>query len=108
MNKGNPLKSSLNLGDGSFFFRILLTNYLFSAALGLRRYAQAFSGAGAWGSPLVAARRLLTAGLLLLPSTGSRAPSSAVAAHGLSCSAIRGFFPDQGLNRCPLHWQADS
>ena len=28
--------------------------------------------------------------------------------HGLSCSAARGMFPDQGSNPCPLHWQADS
>ena len=37
---------------------------------------------------------------------GTRA--SVVAAHRLSCSAARGIFPDQGLNPCPLHWQADS
>ena len=34
--------------------------------------------------------------------------ASVVAAQGLSCSAARGIFPDQGLNLCPLHWQADS
>ena len=28
--------------------------------------------------------------------------------HGLSCSAACVIFPDQGLNPCPLHWQADS
>ena len=28
-------------------------------------------------------------------------------AHGLSCSEVRGIFPDQGLNPYPLHWQAD-
>ena len=27
---------------------------------------------------------------------------------GLSCSMAGGVFPDQGLNLCPLHWQADS
>ena len=27
-------------------------------------------------------------------------------AHGLSCSAACGIFPDQGSNPCPLHWQA--
>ena len=31
-----------------------------------------------------------------------------VEAHGLSCSAARGIFLDQGLNSCILHWQADS
>ena len=29
-------------------------------------------------------------------------------AHGPSCSAARGIFPDQGSNPCPLRWQADS
>ena len=29
-------------------------------------------------------------------------------AHGLSCSAACGIFPDQGSNLCPLHCQADS
>lgn len=36
-----------------------------------------------------------------LPSTGS-----VFVAPGLSCSAIRGIFPDQGSNLCPLHQQA--
>ena len=46
--------------------------------------------------------------LLLLRSTGSRHAGSVVVAHGLSCSAARGIFPDQGSNTCPLHWQVDS
>ena len=45
---------------------------------------------------------------LLLRSTGSRRAGSVVVAHGLSCSAARGIFPDQGSNPCPLHWQAAS
>ena len=45
---------------------------------------------------------------LLLRSTGSRRPGSVVVAHGPSCSAACGIFPDQGSNPCPLHWQADS
>ena len=45
---------------------------------------------------------------LSLRSTGSRRAGSAVVAHGPSCSAARGIFPDQGPNPCPLHWQADS
>ena len=45
---------------------------------------------------------------LLLWSTGSRRAGSVVVAHGLSCSAACGIFPDQGLNPCPLLWQADS
>ena len=45
---------------------------------------------------------------LLLRSTSSRRVCSVVVAHGLSCSASCGIFPDQGSNPCPLHWQADS
>ena len=46
--------------------------------------------------------------LLLLRSTGSRRTGSVVVAHGLSCSAACGIFPDQGSNPCTLHWQTDS
>ena len=45
---------------------------------------------------------------LLLRSTGSRRAGSVVVAHGPSCSAACGIFPDQGSTPCPLHWQADS
>ena len=45
---------------------------------------------------------------LLLQSTGSRRAGSVVVAHGPSCSAACGIFPDLGSNPCPLHWQADS
>ena len=45
---------------------------------------------------------------LLLRSTGSRRAGSAIVAHGPSCSAACGIFPDRGSNPCPLHWQADS
>ncbi|KAJ8792844.1 hypothetical protein J1605_004029 [Eschrichtius robustus] len=34
--------------------------------------------------------------------------SSVVVAHGPSCSAACGIFPDQDSNPCPLLWQADS
>ena len=37
---------------------------------------------------------------------GARAP--AVGAHGFSCPAACGVFPDQWSNLCSLHWQADS
>ena len=45
---------------------------------------------------------------LLLQSTSSRRAGSVIVAHGPSCSAACGIFPDQGSNPCPLHWQADS
>ena len=70
-----------------------------------------------WGlSPVAASRGHSSsqcAGLslswpLLLRSTGSRRAGSVVVAHGPSCSAACGIFPDQGSNPCPLHWQAES
>ena len=45
---------------------------------------------------------------LLLWSTGFGRAGSVVVAHGPSCSAACGIFPDQGSNPCPLHWPADS
>ena len=45
---------------------------------------------------------------LSLRSTGCRRTGSVIVAHGPSCSAACGIFPDQGSNPCPLHWQADS
>ena len=45
---------------------------------------------------------------LLLQSASSRRTGSVVVAHGPSCSAAFGIFPDQDSNPCPLHWQADS
>ena len=45
---------------------------------------------------------------LLSRSTGSRHAGSVIVAHGPSCSAACGIFPDQGSNPCPLHRQADS
>ena len=45
---------------------------------------------------------------LLLRSTGSRRTGLVVVAHGPSCPAACGTFPDQGSNPCPLYWQADS
>ena len=44
----------------------------------------------------------------LLRSTGSRRAGSVVVAHGPSCFAACGIFPDQGSNPRSLHWQADS
>ena len=61
------------------------------------------------GLSLVAASRGLSLSRpLLLRSIGSRRAGSVIVAHGPSCSAACGIFPDQGSNPCPLHWQADS
>ena len=76
------------------------------SALGLRFCARAFSSCGKHSSSRCAGLSLLRP--LLLRSTGSRCTGSVVVAHGPSCSAACGIFPDQGSNPCPLHWQADS
>ena len=34
--------------------------------------------------------------------------ASVIVVHMLSCPAACGIFPNQGLNLCLLHWQADS
>ena len=80
--------------------------------LGLRFYARAFSNCGKWGTLLIIVRGPLTVmaslGPLLLRSTSSRRTGSVIVAHGPSCSAACGIFPDQGSNPRPPHWQADS
>ena len=86
-----------------FFFNTLFI-YLFMAALGLLVFV--------WGLSLVAASggrsSSRCAGLSLsrplpLRGTGSRRAGSVVVAHGPSCSAACGIFPNQGSNPCPLH-----
>ena len=64
---------------------------------------------------LVAEHRLQVHGPQQLWHTGSvvvargiQSAGSVAVAHGLSCSAACGIFPDQGSNPCALHWQADS
>ena len=76
--------------------------------LGLRFCARAFSSCGKRGSLFIAVRGPLTVAASLVGSTGYRRAGSVAMAQGPSCSAARGIFPDQGLNPCPLHWQADS
>ena len=88
-----------------FFFNLFI--YLFMAVLGLRFCARAPSSCGKRGPLFIAVRGPLSRPLLLW-STGSRRAGSVIVAHGPSCSAACGIFPDQGLNPCPLHWQADS
>ena len=78
------------------------------AVLGLRSSARAFSSCGERGPLFIAVRGPLTIAASLFGSTGSRRAGSVVVAHGPSCSAACGIFPDQGSNPCPLHWQADS
>ena len=76
--------------------------------LGLRFCARAFSSCGKRGPLFIAVRGPSPSRPLLPRSTGSRRAGSVAVAHGPSCSAACGIFPDQGSNTCPLHWQADS
>ena len=87
-----------------FFYKFIYFIYLFLAVLGLHcspwaSHCGGFSccrarGIGAWASVVVAC--------------GFWSAGSVVVVHGLSCSTACVIFPDQGLNPCPLHWQADS
>ena len=102
----------LNCPPESFFLKFY---YLFIfAVLGLRFCVRAFSSCGKRGPLFIVVRGPFTiTGLSLSPpfplrSTGSRCTGSVIVAHGPSCSAACGIFPDQGSNPCPLHWQADS
>ena len=78
------------------------------AVLGLRFCARAFSSCGKRAHSSSRCAGLSLSRPLLLRSTGSRRAGSVAVAHGPSCSAACGIFPDQGSNPCPLHWQADS
>ena len=82
--------------------------YVCMAVLGLHFCARAFSSCGERGHSSSRAVGLSLSQPLPLRSTGSRRAGSVVVAHGPSCSAACGIFPDQGPNPCPLHWQADS
>ena len=90
-----------------FYLFIYLFIYLL-AVLGLRFCARAFSSCGKRVHSSSRCTGLSLSWPLLLQSTGSRRAGSVVVAHRPSCSAACGIFPDQGLNPCPLHQQADS
>ena len=78
------------------------------AVLGLRFCARAFSSCGERGPLFIAVRGPLTVAASRCGAQAPDAQSSVVVAHGPSCSAACGIFPDQGSNPCPLHRQADS
>ena len=109
----------LSVCFSSFFFLSILNNLfvlLLQAALVLP-CARGRSLVATSRGFSVAALGLSLQWLLLLRSAGSRhvgfstcsswalgLEGSVVVAHGLSCSAVCGIFPDQGSNPCPLHW----
>ena len=60
------------------------------------------------GYSLIAVRELLIAVVSLVVEHGLWNPwASVVVVHWLSGSVACGIVLDQGLNLCPLHWQAD-
>ena len=90
-----------------FFFLIYLFIYFWLcwvlvSVQGLSLVAASGGHSSSWCAGLSLSRPLL------LRSTGSGRAGSVVVAHGLSCSAACGIFPDQGSNPCPPHWQTDS
>ena len=99
------------MGTVSFFFFFFLNFYLFIylwlcwvfiSVRGLSLVAASGGHSSSWCAGLSLSWPLL------LRSTGSRRAGSVIVAHGPSCSAACGIFPDQGSNPCRLHWQADS
>ena len=91
---------------GSFLFFVFFIyfwlRWVFVSGWGLSLVAASEGHSSSWCAGLSLLRPLL------LRSTGSRRAGSVVVAHGPNCSAACGILPDQGLNPCPLHWQADS
>ena len=90
------------------FFDIYF-RHLILAVLGLCCYAQALSSLSEWG--LLSGCGVWASqwnGFLCCRARALGVHASVVVARGLSCSAACGIFPDQGLNPCHLHWQADS
>ena len=82
------------------------------AALGLHCCARALSSCSEQGLFFVVVCGLLIVVASLVAEQGLQArelqqlwhAGPVVVAHGLSCSAACGIFPDQGSNPCPLHF----
>ena len=78
------------------------------AVLGPRPCARAFSSCGKWGPLFMVVRGPLTIAASPVAEHRLQTRRPVIVAHGPSCSAACGIFPDQGWNPCPPHWQADS
>ena len=57
---------------------------------------------------LVLVLGLLIVVAFLVAGCGLQGAGSVVVVYGLCCPEASGIFLEQGLNLCPLHWQADS
>ena len=104
----SPFFLSLKVANQFFFFFNLFIIYLFMSVLVFISVRGLSLVAASGGHPSSRCAGLSLSRPLLLQSTGSRRAGSAIVAHGPSCSAVCGIFPDQGSNPCPLHWQVDS
>ena len=82
-------------------------NYLLLAVWGLHRYAWAFSSCSERGL-LFLATCSQGGGFSCCRAWALGREGTVSVARGLSCSEACGIFQDQGSNRFPLHWQADS
>ena len=65
-------------------------------------------GCSEQGLLFVAVHRLLIVMASLVVEHRLCGAGSVAVAHRLSRSTVRGVFPGQGLNPCPLRWQVDS
>ena len=100
---GSCLLVTFTLFKDTYLFLVALcpcgAHQLFSSCSPQASHCSGFSccraqALGAWASVAVA--------------PGFSSTGSVVVVCGLSHPAARGIFPDQGLNSCLLHWQADS
>ena len=59
-------------------------------------------------SSAVHGRPIEVTSLVAQPGLQDLQHTDSVVAHGLSCPAVCGIFPDRGLNWCPPHFKVDS
>ena len=97
---------SLDQGKDEIFF--LFLTHLFWAALDLHAVCGLSLVVASRDYSLVAVHGLLRAVASLVAEHSLECAVSAAVAYRLSCPAACGIFPDQRLNPCLLHWQADS
>ena len=86
---------------------VFVSLFIYLAALGLCCCTRAFSSCGKWwggGATLhCGVRASHCSGFSCCGAWVPRHLGPAVAAQGLNCPVACGIFPDQELDRCPLH-----
>ena len=108
--------SSTSLNTLSFFCSFFVFNFIYfifepaGSSLHAGFYLVAVSGGCSPGGLLVAVAPLAESmgKVSIVVAPGLYGTGSIAVAHGLRCSVACWVFPDQGLNPCLLHWQADS